>query len=358
MSKDIYGEFYSPIKLISTNKPYLFSLGVRSSGKSTGWLIHLLREFMRDGKQFIYLRRDKEELDATAEHAFDNAVLIYNSYYKDNDKGGKFPQIESFEYRKQTYTINGNVAGYGMSLSTQQKAKSLPLSGVWWILYDEFLISKAGGRYLGGKDNLFKECEALMSLFITVDRGISKPFRNELRCVCIGNNETYMSPIFMRMGIDKYLTKESKFINPKDTGWALEQTFAVNALKDSKQSNAYLLSSDYNRQYSFGGGVFDETFIGKPDCAIYPMCNVKYNDNMYGLAQTADGGMFVSCKPYNVSVTLALTGPDHAPNYQLCKEWRNSYFLVSLRDSIQRGRIWYETQRCKYAIETFYAYDK
>ena len=66
MSKDIYGEFYSPVKLISTNKPYLFSLGVRSSGKSTGWLIHLLREFMRDGKQFIYLRRDKEELDATA----------------------------------------------------------------------------------------------------------------------------------------------------------------------------------------------------------------------------------------------------------------------------------------------------
>ena len=45
MAKDIYGDFYNPTKLISTGKPYLFSLGVRSSGKSTGWLIHLVKAF-------------------------------------------------------------------------------------------------------------------------------------------------------------------------------------------------------------------------------------------------------------------------------------------------------------------------
>ena len=61
MSKDIYGDFYNPTRLISTGKPYLFSIGVRSSGKSTGWLIHLLKEYMRYDKQFIYLRRDKED---------------------------------------------------------------------------------------------------------------------------------------------------------------------------------------------------------------------------------------------------------------------------------------------------------
>lgn len=357
MANDIYGAFYNPTKLLSTGKPYLFSLGVRSSGKSTGWLIHLLKDYMKNKHQFIYLRRDKEELDSTAENAFTNALVIYNNYYKDNDRG-YFEQIEEFVYKKNTYYINGEIAGYGMSLSTQQKAKSLPLSGVWWILYDEFLISKAGGHYLGGKDNIFKECEALMSLFITVDRGIDRPFRNELRCICIGNNESYMSPIFMRMGIDKYLTKESKFINPKDTGWAVEQTFDVGALKDSTKSNAYMLSSDYNKAYSFGGGIFEDKFIGKPTTQIYPMCNVKYNDIIYGLAQTADGGMFVSMKEYNVPCTLALTGPDHAPNYRLAKDWRKSYFLTALRDAINSGNILYENQKCKYAIETFYAYDK
>lgn len=356
MKKDIYGDFYNPTKLISTGKPYLFSLGVRSSGKSTGWLIHLLKEYMKNGKQFIYLRRDKEELEATAENAFTNAIVIYNNYYRGREQ--EYPQIESFEYRKQTYTINGQVAGYGMSLSTQQKAKSLPLSDVWWILYDEFLVSKAGGRYLGGKDNIFKECEALMSLFITVDRGIDRPFRNELRVICIGNNETYMSPIFMRLGIDKYLTRETKFLNPKSEGWAVEQTFEVKALEHSKQSNAYLLSSDYNKAYSFDGGIFDEKFIGRPEGKLYPMFNFKYNDYEYGVAQSEFGEIYVSAKPYNVRTNLALTGPDHSPNYQLAKEWRSSYFMQALREGITAGKIYYETQKAKYAVETFFAYDK
>lgn len=355
MAKDIYGDFYNPTRLISTGKPYLFSLGVRSSGKSTGWLIHLLKEYMSKGRQFIYLRRDDKELQATAETAFTNAVIIYNTYYKDRED---FPTIEEFIYKGGKYYINGNLAGYGIALNVQQKAKSLPLSGVWWILYDEFLVSKSGGRYLGGKDNPFKECEALMSLFITVDRGIDRPFRNELRCVCIGNNETYMTPIFMRLGIDKYLTRETKFLNPKNEGWAVEQTFEVKALEDAKKSNAYLLSSDYNKAYSFGGGIFDTKFIGRPEGKLYPIFNIVYNDNTYGIAQSDSGEIFVSNSPYHVRTNLALTGPDHAPNYQLAKEWRSSFFMKALRDAINAGKIYYETQKAKYAVETFFAYDK
>lgn len=355
MATDIYGDFYNPTKLLSTNKPYLFSIGVRSCGKSTGWCIHLLKEYMKNKRQFIYLRRDKDELEQTAEKAFTNAVILYNNYYQKRD-GWKV--IETFEYKKNTYFINGEIAGYGMSLSTQQKAKSLPLTDVWWILYDEFLISKAGGHYLGGKDNPFKECEALYSLFVTCDRGIDRPFRNELRCVMIGNNEKYMSPIFMRMGVDKFLTKESRFINPKNQGWALEQTFSVKALENSHESNAYMLSSDYGKAYTFGGGVFDNTFIGKPECKLYPLCNVKYNDFTYGVALTDDGGVFISNKEYNVKTNLALTGPDHAPNYQLVKTWHNSYYMCTMRDAINAGKVLYESQKAKYAIETFFAYDK
>lgn len=355
MANDIYGDFYNPTKLISTNKPYLFSIGVRSCGKSTGWCIHLLKEYMSKGHQFIYLRRDKDELDQTAEKAFTNAIVLYNNYYSKRDG---WHAIEKFEYKHGMYYINEKLCGYGMSLSTQQKAKSLPLNDVWWILYDEFLVSKAGGRYLGGKDNPFKECEALMSLFITVDRGVDRPFRNELRCVMIGNNEKYMSPIFMRMGVDKLLTKETKFLNPKNTGYALEQTFSVKALEESHLSNAYLLSSEYNRAYSFGGGVFDSTFIGRPDCKIYPMFNVKYNDFIYGVAQTEKGDIFIANKGFNVDTNLALTGPDHAPNYKLVKQWRSSYYMCCMRDAINEGRIIYESQKAKYAIETFFAYDK
>lgn len=355
MKKDIYGDFYNPTRLISTGKPYLFSLGVRSCGKSTGWLIHILKEFMKSGKQFIYLRRDDKELQKTAESAFTNAVLIYNRYYEGRED---FPQIESFEYKAGKYYINGEFAGYAIALNVQQKYKSLPFAGIFWIVYDEFLIAKSGGQYLGGKDNMFKEVEAIYSLFVSCDRGIDTPFRNEVRVVFIGNVETYMSPVFMRLGIDKFLTKETRFLNPKNEGWAVEQTVEVKVLKDSEKSNAFLLSSDYGKSYTFGGGLFDDKFIGRPEGKIYPMFNVKYNEMIYGIGQSEFGDVFVSSKPYNVRVNLALTGPDHAPNYRLVKEWRGSYYMTALRDAITSGRIYYETQKAKYAIETFFAYDK
>lgn len=356
MANDIYGDFYNPTKLLSSGKAYLFSIGVRSSGKSTGWLIHLLKEYMKYGKQFIYMRRDKDELDNNAYKAFNNAHLIYNDYYK-GKKG--YPMIESIEYKAGTYIINGKVAGYAIPLSVQQKYKSLDFSNVYYAVYDEFLISKSGGHYLGGQENIYKEAEAVMSLFITVDRRIGQSFRNELKMIFIGNNETYMNPIFMRLNIDRYLNAETRFCNPKDTAWCLEQTTFVQALADAKLSNAYALSSDYSKQYAFEGGLFSEDFIGKPECRTAPLFSIAYNNNIFTVCDTEDHrNIFVTTKKATNVCTLALTGPDHKPDYRLVKEWRNNYYMLMLKEAIQSGRVLYENNKCKYAIETFYKYDK
>ena len=196
MANDIYGDFYNPTRLISTGKPMLFSIGVRSCGKSTGWLIHLLKEYMKYGKQFIYLRRTKDEVDVTAEHSFDNAVEIYNDYYRDSKD---YKPIGDFVYKGGKYYINGAVAGYAMALSLQQKVKSVPLSKIFWVVYDEFLVSRAGGSFLGSTSNPFREWSALLSLFVSCDRSVGKSFRDEVRVICIGNNESYYSPIFIKL---------------------------------------------------------------------------------------------------------------------------------------------------------------
>ena len=353
--KDIYGDFYNPTKLLSTHKPYLFSIGVRSAGKSTGFCIHLLKEYMKSGKQFIYMRRTKDELEANAHKAFNNAIWIYNDYYK-GKKG--YPKIESFEFKNNVYYINEKIAGFAIPLSLQSKYKSIDFSNVWYVLYDEFLISESGGTYLGGRENMFKECEAIMSLFITVDRRIGEAFRNELTMICIGNNETYQSPVFMRMGIDKFLTKETRFLNPKNEGWAVEQTFSVKALSEAKKSNAYLLSSDYTKSYAFEGGIFDEKFIGCPDGRLYPLFNIAYSGYTYGVYNTENYDIYISTKECRDCPTLAATGKDHSPDYELIKQWHSNFYMTKLRDSIVKGKIWYENARCKYAIETFYGYDK
>lgn len=350
---DIWGNFYSPMHMWSTGKPYMFSLGVRSCGKSTGWLILALKLFVEKKQQFIYIRRTKDELDATAAHAFDNAIQIYNDYYKD-----KRPPIRNFEMKGNEYFLNGKTAGYAIPLSLQHKFKSLPFSHVFLMLYDEFLVSEAGGRYLGTKDNPYAEAEAIMSLFISVDRGIGKAFRNECRVIFIGNNERYSSPVFMRMGIDKYLTKESKFVNPKREKWAVEQTFEVKALDEAKMSNAYALSSEYSKQYAFEGGLTENTFIGRTDKAVRPMFNCIYRNTKFGVGAELGGErrLIVRSKAYKDVPEYALTMDDHRPNYALVTEWRSNDGLQLMRTCINSGKVLYDTLKARFCFETFFAY--
>lgn len=355
MSKDIYGEFYNPTRILSTGKPYLVSIGVRSAGKSTGFLIHLLKEWMFKGRQFIYIRRTKDELDETAPNAFNNAVSIFNKYYGKKGKG----KIKSIDYRSHTYYINDKIAGYAIPLSLQNKFKSLPFEEVWWMFYDEALISKQGGRYLGGANNPFMEAEALMSLFVTVDRGIGQAFRNELTCIIVGNNEVYTSPIFMRLDIDKMLKRETKFLNPKNKPWAVEQTFEVGALSEAKKSNAYALSSDYNRAYAFDGGIFSQEFLGEPSGKKHPIYNVVYEGFKMGVYYCGDENLiYVSNKPAvgKQFIDYALTMEDHTPNYNLAKEWRNNTMLRMLRDAYVNGSVRFANARCRYCVDTFFAF--
>lgn len=356
MSNDIYGKFYSPVRLLSCGKPLSISVGVRSAGKSTGTLIHVLKEYMKYGRRFIYIRTTKDEIDRTAPNAFDASVDIYNDYYEGSSE---YKHIDSFEYKGGDYYINGENAGIAIPLSMQAKYKSRSdLQDVFWMIWDEFLPDvDSGGQILGGKDNPDKAYNALMSLFVSVDRGKGRAFRNECRMVLLGNNKTYCSPIFMKLGIDKLLKFDTKLLNGKALPYALEQTHYVDALDEAKTSNAYLLSDSYNRKYAFEGGVDDNTFIGKPDVKTAPLINIKFNNDTFGV-YFADSLIYVSSVPCRGTKTLALTGADHSPDYELVKEWHCSMYMTKLRDAIKEGNILFENQRCRYGILTFYRYDQ
>ena len=75
--KDVYGKFYNPTRLLSYNKVLNFSIGSRSIGKSTGFAIFLLREFIEHGRQFIYCRRTMDETQLTAPTYFERNGLRF-----------------------------------------------------------------------------------------------------------------------------------------------------------------------------------------------------------------------------------------------------------------------------------------
>ena len=354
MKKDIYGDFYSPTKAISYHRPYIISLGTRSIGKSTGWMIHCIQDFLKNGHMFVYMRRTLDELKSTAPSAMNNAISIINHY-----KGTSV--IESHEYKQYTYRINGKVCGYAVPLSLEQKFKSVADYGeVYWIIYDEFL--PRNGRYLGGKDNPFFEVECIESFFQTVDRKENEAFSNRTSLICIGNNMTYYNPLILSLGADKYLTTDTKYLAPNNTKkeqkYVIEQTLDVEATKNKEESNSFILATDKTRRYAFEGGVDSNVFVGKPSGKLSPLFNMVYKQETFGVYLSKETYViWVSKKPCISDTTLALTASDHSINYMLINSWHDSYYMTLLREAYNSGNILFENGKCRFMINQFFMYD-
>lgn len=120
--------WYDVGKTLTYNCLFNFVIGNRSCGKSYGLKKHAIKQFLKKGHQFVYLRRYQSELDETAETYFDD-VLANN----------EFPDIK-MDYNAGMYTINGVVAGYAMALTKAKDYKSIAFPKVYLIIYEEFLI--------------------------------------------------------------------------------------------------------------------------------------------------------------------------------------------------------------------------
>lgn len=354
MKKDVYGKFYNPNKILSYGKVLNFSIGSRSIGKSTGWALFLLLEWINKGRQFIYVRRTRDELHETCVTYFDNAVDILKHYgYK----------IEEFYYKGGCYYMNGELCGYAIPLGLQQKYKSSNYSKVWWILYDEFMIMPGTkSTYLGGSSNSMLEVDAMVSLFQTVDRGVDRAFRDECRIIFIGNAGTFFNPFFINYGIDRFLRPETKFLCPKQGMYVLESTAETEATKDIKNSNGYKISTEKTKSYAYDNNYSDisnDRFISKPPKSHYKaLCNFIYDGQTYGLySYPEEGFIYVSHKECLGKPALALTMSDHSPNYLMIRTWHGHPLTQLLKRMYDVGSIRFNDFKCKMVVDFYLAYD-
>lgn len=350
---DLYGVFYNPIKVLSYGKFIIFSIGSRSIGKSTGWAIFLLTEFIDKGRQFIYVRRTQDETQLTAPTYFDNAanILIENG-----------APIKEVVYKGGVYFVDGKVAGYAIPLSLQQKYKSSNYSDVWYILYDEFMVMPGStSGYLGGRTNSSAEVDAMSSLYQTVDRGIGRASRNETKIIFVGNAGAYFNPFFINYHIDRYLRPDTKYLSPKNDIYVLEQTSETGATKTIKESNGYKMSTEKTRQYAYenkyadlGASAFIEKFEGRK----LPLCNFSYEGDLYGLYRCNEAGFLYVChKTCDGRQTIALTTADHDPNYLMINTWHGHPITKLLKEMYDMGCVRFSDHKCKMVIDFYLRYD-
>lgn len=174
--------YYNGGELLSKNRLINFLIGNRGGGKSYHWKVRCVRDFLKEGKEFVWLRRYNTELENMKNWAKDIAH--------------EFEGVK-IEASKKHIRINGKIAGHVGALSTSQRLKSNPYPMVDKIIFDEFLIDKGSLRYIKG------ECELMLELIETIFR--MRDDNNKV--VFIANAISIVNPYFTYFNVKPNLDK-------------------------------------------------------------------------------------------------------------------------------------------------------
>jgi hypothetical protein len=316
MDKSLY---YSPDKMLSYNRILNFVIGARGVGKSYGMKKYVVKQFIKTGKQFMYVRRYKDDLKKIT------------TFF--NDIGAEFPEHELKVKGKEFY-VNGKLAGYAIALSSWQSLKSNAYPEVSTILYDEFLREKDNSTYIPN------EPRALLNLMDTVFRN-----RTDVRTICMANSTTIVNPFFLYFNIIPNLKKrynawESVLVeipDSKDFSDARRET-RFGKLIANTEYGEMSLDNEFTED--------SETFIEKRSKESQFVFSVLYKNNTFGIWVDTKKGLMYLANEHDPSskYVFAMTSEDHSENAMMLTGWKKNYQLKKLVGSFMNGYLRFDNQ--------------
>ena len=292
MSKRFNDElYYSPSKLLSYNKYLNFVVGNRGGGKSFAAKRWAINGWLKNRKQFVYVRRYKTEFDKIKTY-FDDIKDFYPEHVFRVDKGCMY--------------IDDEIAGYYIALSTSQKDKSSSYPDVDKIIFDEFIIDPKGVyHYVRGEVDLFLDlCE-------TIGRD-----RDDMRVMLIANAITIVNPYFSYFNIK--IKPNQKFTT---VGECCVELYKKQSFIDMKRKTKFGKLIDNTR---YGAYNIDNEFYADNYSFIEPMtgqcipwCSFKYGGKIFNVWYSNETGyIYFNKTPVpNNRECFVITNNDHEPNY-------------------------------------------
>lgn len=166
--------YYSLDRLLSHGGIINMAVGARGLGKTYSAKRLAIRNAIRKGEEFVYLRRFKTELKHVS------------TFF--NDIAAEFPEFE-FRVTRRTAAFRRRgdeespwrTIGYFIALSSAATLKSVSYPKVTTLIFDEFIIETGSRRYLPG------EVDTFLDLYSTIDRNDDRVrvlmLSNAVRCV-------------------------------------------------------------------------------------------------------------------------------------------------------------------------------
>jgi hypothetical protein len=311
--------FYNPNKMLSYNRILNFVIGARGIGKTYGMKKYVINRFLKHGKQFLWLRRYKDELKSIPRWF--------------NDIRDEFPGHE-FKVKGRQFFVDGKLAGFAHPLSAWQSLKSDAFPDLETILYDEALREKDNSGYIPN------EPQALLNVMDTVFR-----LRDNVRCICMSNAVTIVNPFFLYFNIVPDIKKRYNAYNsvvveiPDSIDFSIERRKTkFGQLIDGTEYGDMSLDNDFVNDSS--------VFIEKrsPDSKF--IFAVVYKGMTMGVWLDQQKGLLYMDTSYDPSTKkiYALTTDDLQENIMLLNNWKNNYHLYKLVSAFKKGYLRFDNQ--------------
>lgn len=322
MSESIY---YNYNRIISYNAFLNILIGERGVGKTFGASEFVTKEFIKKKKQFVYLRRYKTELSKSLKKFFESLV-----------KEDKFPEHQ-LTTKGNTFLIDDEVAGYGMTLSTAQQLKSSNFNDVYYIIFDEFLIEEGQGHYL--KNEVF----SFLGLIETIAR------MRDIKIFMLANAVSEINPYFLFFDLTLPYNNDIKLF--KD-GMILLQYMKNEMYREAKSKTKFgrLVADTEYDDYANKNKFSDDNrnFIEHKSGSSKFIFSFIYKGEQLGVwVDYNNGKMYVSRDYIDNGLCFATTTEDHSPNTMLFSIAKKYNCWNSFIQSFKLGNVFFENVKVK-----------
>jgi hypothetical protein len=319
--------FYNGNEALTHNCLFNFVVGNRGAGKTFWSKEWAIKDFLKTGAQFIYVRRYKEEF----------AKGKKDKFFDDIEE--KFPDNE-FKVKGFTAYIDGKPCGQFMALSTSKIEKSTAFPKVNKIIFDEFILDKGFYHYIPDEVTNFLE------LYETVART-----RDNVRVFFLSNAISITNPYFLYWKIIPNLKK--RFTKPiNDMLVELVQNEEFIQMKKQTRFGKLINGTKYG-EYAIDNKFLrdNDTFIAKKTEKSKHSFTLKYNGASYGVWIDYSMGKYFISKNIDeyCKIIFSITLDVHTPNTMLLKGGQ-SVILKNFINQYKLGNVYYESMNIKNVV--------
>lgn len=328
--------WYSYQRLLSQNCFLNVIMSPRGNGKSYGAKKIMIDNFLKKGKQSVYVRRTQTELDGMKMTFFADIAHLYEDI--------------DFEVIGDVGYINKEEAIYFIALSTSLKKKSSAYPKVTSIFFDEYVIANGSStRYL--KNEMFLFFELLETIF----RKRNTP---DMRVVLMANAVSYVNPLFTFYNIEP--NPNLRFQKFHNKSICLELFTDETFMEEKKNTRmGQLIKGTSYADYAIGNVAYEDNndFIMKKrqGSKWEYIATLRTQNRSVAVWGDLYTNMFHVDTNVNLNSTThnyTLTNEDACGGYINIKSGRDSWRIKHIKRAFNDGRLYYVNQDIKKFFNT------